>query len=170
MHRRKEVDPMDSLNRFAPFVVLIALFVVLQAALIGLDFRQGPGAVAEAFAKDYYYLDADMQKWLCAGEADSSDSVQAFLNRKSDEAAQRGFDISYLRRMFTHIHTQTISQDAESAVVHLTGTTRVAINPVFMVVGKLFRIGNDYPVDATIELIKENGRWRVCNTPLGLQS
>lgn len=161
---------MDSLNRFAPFVVLIALFVVLQAAFIGLDCRQGPATVAKAFAKDYYYLDEDMQKWLCTGEGDSSEAVQAFLISKSDEAAQRGFDISYLRHMFTHIHVKTVERNDDSASVHVTGTTRVAINPPFMIIGKLFRIGNDYPVDVTIDLIKEDGRWRVCNKALGLQS
>jgi hypothetical protein len=161
---------MDSLNRFAPFVVLIALFVVLQAALIGLDCQQGPATVAKAFAKDYYYLDADMQKWLCSSEGDSSEAVQAFLNSKTDEAAQRGFDVSYLRHMFTHIHVKTVELSNDSASVHLTGTTRVAINPAFMVVGKLFQLGDDYPVDTTIDLVKENGRWRVCSKALGLQS
>lgn len=161
---------MDSLNRFAPFAILFALFVVLQVVFIGLACQQGPSSVAEAFAKDYYYLDADMQKWMCTQEGDNSEAVQAFLNAKNDEAAQRGFDVSYLRHMFTHIHVQTISQNAESASVHLKGTTRVAVNPVFMVIGKMFRIGKDYPVDVTIDLVKENGRWRVCKKALELQS
>lgn len=160
---------MDPLNRIAPFAVLIAVFVVLQAALIGLDCQQGPATVAKAFAKDYYYLDEDMQKWLCSSEGDSGEAVQAFLNSKRDEAAQRGFDVSYLRHMFTHIHVKTIEQSEDSASVHLNGTTRVAINPAFMIVGKLFRIGENYHVDETIDLIKENGRWRVCTKALGLQ-
>lgn len=161
---------MDPLNRFAPFVVLIALFVVLQAALIGLDCQQGPATVAKAFAKDYYYLDDDMQKWLCTNDGDSGEAVEAFLNSKRDEAAQRGFDISYLRHMFTHIHVKTVELSDDTASVHVTGTTRVAINPPFMIVGKLFRIGNDYPVDVTIDLVKENGSWRVCNRALEIQS
>lgn len=161
---------MDPLNRFAPFAALIAIFVVLQAALIGLDCQQGPATVAKAFAEDYYYLDEDMQKWLCSSEGESDEVVRAFLNGKRDEAAQRGFDVTYLRHMFTHIHVETIERSDDSASVHLTGTTRVAINPVFMIVGKLFRIGNNYHVDETIDLVKEDGRWRVCNAPLGLQS
>jgi hypothetical protein len=161
---------MDSLNRFAPFAALFALFVVLQAALIGLDCQQGPAAVAKAFAEDYYYLDEDMQKWLCTSEGDNDETVQAFLNGKRDEAAQRGFDITFLRHMFTHIHVKTVAQSDDTASVHVVGTTRVAINPPFMVVGKLFRIGHDYPVDVTIDLVKEEGRWRVCGQAFGLQS
>jgi hypothetical protein len=49
-----------------------------------------------------------------------------------------------------------------TAKIHLTGKSRVCINPAFMLVGKLFQIGRDHIVDETIELVKEDGRWRVC--------
>lgn len=165
----KEVENMDQLNRFAPFAILVALFVLLQAAFIGLDCQRGPAAVAKAFAKDYFYLDADMQQYLCNRGDDSRTAVQAFLDHKREAAAQRGFGIDYLRHMFTHIRVETLQQDADTAKVRVEGVTRVAINPAFMVIGKLFRIGRNYPVDATLDLVREKGSWRVCGKAFGLQ-
>jgi len=150
-----------TVNRIAPFVVLFAIFAVLQPALIALDCVQGPATAAKAFAKDYYYLDADMQKWLSNADGDAKAMVDDFLYKKEQEAAMRGFAPNRLRRMFTQIHVATEEVEHNTATVHVKGNTRVAIYPPFMVIGKLFNIGNDYPVDVTMHLVKENGKWRV---------
>jgi hypothetical protein len=153
---------MGQPNRFAPFVVLAVLFVVLQPALVALDCRQTPASVAKQFIKDYYYLDPGMEKWLCAQVTDAQ-WVDAYLHGQSDEAARRGFSVNYLRRMFTRLHVKTIEAKADSASVHVRGTARGGIYPAFMVVGKMFGLGQNYTVDSTVHLVKENGRWRVCN-------
>lgn len=153
---------MGQANRFAPFVVLAAIFIVLQPALVALDCRQSPASVAKRFIKDYYYLDPAMEKWLCAQVADAQ-WVDAYLQSKSDAAARRGFSINYLRRMFTRLHVETIAAKADSASVHVQGTIREGIYPAFMVIGKMFGLGQSYTVDSTVHLVKENGRWRVCN-------
>jgi hypothetical protein len=36
------------------------------------------------------------------------------------------------------------------------------INPVFTIIGKLFFIGETYEVDETLNIIKEDGKWKVC--------
>jgi hypothetical protein len=150
------------MGRFAPFVVLVVLFVVLQPVLVVLDGRQTPASVAKRFVEDYYYLDPDMEKWLCAQLVEAQ-WVDNYLQGKAEEAAQRGFGRPYLRQLFTHIHVHTVAAQADSAVVEVKGTTRTAINPAFMVVGKIFGIGQEYKVETAINLVKEDGRWRVCN-------
>ncbi|RJQ71737.1 MAG: hypothetical protein C4519_19445 [Desulfobacteraceae bacterium] len=149
-------------NRFAPFVVLFISFVVLQAILAAVDSRQTPAKAARAFIKEYFYLDPDMQKWLCT-EKRNAGMVEDFLQVKADQAAQQGYEISYFRHMFTKMHVNTIGQEADSARVQISGTTRVAINPVFMVIGKLFNLGQNHPMDVTLDLVKQNGHWRVCD-------
>jgi hypothetical protein len=160
---------MGQQNRFAPFVIVLVLFVVIQLGLIAADMRQGPVQVAKQFTKDYFYLQPSMQKFLCQSLAEGGEVVDEFLYHKEMEARQRGFSLKYLQHMFTSIHLKTVEQDEKSALVHVTGTTRVAINPAFMLVGKLFRIGRDYPVDATLELVKQDDGWRVCGAPFDLQ-
>ncbi len=150
------------MGRFAPFVVLVVLFVVLQPVLVVLDCRQTPTSVAKQFVEDYYYLDPAMEKFLCAQVAET-EWVDTYLQGKADEAARRGFSAKNLRRMFTHMHLETLTAQEDAAVVQVKGNLRTAIYPAFMVVGKMFGIGQNYDVETTINLIKEDGRWRVCN-------
>lgn len=153
---------MGQASRIAPFIVLVVVFIVLQPLLVVLDCRQTPASVAKQFVQDYYYLDADMEKWLCESVVETG-WVEAYLQSKTDEAARRGFGAKNLRRMFTHMHVETVAAQDDLAVVEIRGTLRTAIYPAFMVVGKMFGIGQNYDVDTTVNLTRENGRWRVCN-------
>jgi hypothetical protein len=160
---------MGQQNRFAPFIIVLALFAVLQVGLIAADQYETPVRVAKQFTKDYFYLDASMQDYLCQSLAEDGRVVDHYLNQKRIEAQQRGFSANYLRHMFTGLHLETIEQDDKTAHIHVSGTSRVAINPAFMLVGRLFQLGKNYPVDATLELVKEEDGWRVCGAPFGLQ-
>jgi hypothetical protein len=68
------------------------------------------------------------------------------------------------------LHVDTISLEDDFATVRITGKTRTAINPVFMVIGKLFHLGEYHPVDLTLDMVKEKGKWRVCGEVPGLNS
>ena len=152
----------------APFAIVIGITVVLQLALIGADIQQTPVKVAKRFAGNYYAIDADMQDYLCSDLAQDGELVSDYLYAKQQEASQRGLPVSYLRHQMTKVHATLMDETDERVKVHLTGTTRVCINPAFMIIGKLFQIGTDYPMDETIELVKDNGKWRVCGNPFGL--
>ncbi len=152
----------------APLLIVIGIAVVLQLALIGIDSQETPVKVAKAFASDYYYLDADMQDYLCEELAADGELVSNYLISKEKEAFQRGLGTNYLRHMFTKLHISVVEPGDDKMTVHLTGTTRVCINPAFMMVGRLFGIGQNYSVDETLELVKEGKKWRVCGTPFGL--
>lgn len=154
--------------KLTPLVIAVVIAAVLQLGLIGADCRQTPTKVAKNFARAYYYLDSDMQDYLCAGMAEDGKVVNDYLYQKETEAFQRGLSINYIRRKFLKMHVRIVDCDKDTMKVHLTGTTRVCINPAFMLVGKLFNIGNDYPVDETLELVKENKKWRICGNPFGL--
>ena len=43
-----------------------------------------------------------------------------------------------------------------------------AINSVFALVAKIFRIGKTHQVDETLTAVKEDGRWKICGTPFAL--
>ena len=66
----------------APLLIVIGIAVVLQLALIGIDCQQTPVKVAKAFASDYYYLDKDMQAYLCADLAEGGELVNNYLYSK----------------------------------------------------------------------------------------
>jgi hypothetical protein len=166
---KKELTKMPKKSNLAPLFIVIGAAIVLQAALIAIDCRQTPITVAENFAGAYYYLDADMADYLCESLAKDGEAVNRYLVEKNTEASQRGLGTNYLRHKFVKIHTDVVESSPDSMRVHLTGRTRVCINPAFMLVGKLFGIGRDHPVDETLELTRENNQWRVCGTPFGLR-
>jgi len=152
----------------APMLIVLGIAVVLQLALIGIDSQETPVKVAKAFASDYYYLDADMQDYLCEDLAADGELVDNYINSKEIEASQRGLGTNYLRHMFTKLKVSVVESGEDKMTVHLSGTTRVCINPAFMMVGRLFGIGQNYSVDETLEMVKEGKRWRICGTPFGL--
>ena len=149
-------------------VILIIAFVLIQGVLIAADQQQTPLRVAKQFTKDYYYLNPEMQVLLCSELAQEGELIADWTYRRQHEAQQRGLPQHYMRQLFTQLHLEVIEQDQDSAQVHVTGVTRRAINPAFMLVGKLFRIGRDYEVDAILELVREEKGWRVCGAPFDL--
>jgi hypothetical protein len=155
-------------QNLAPFGLVIGLAVILQLVLVGLDCSQTPAKVARNFADAYYYLDADMEKYVCNALKEESDAVGDYLYLKQLEASQRGLPTTYLRHKLVHAHLEMVESGDTTAKIHLTGKSRVCINPAFMLVGKFFQLGRDYPVDQTIELVKEDGRWKVCGGSVDL--
>ncbi len=153
----------------APFAIVIGVAVVLQLALIGADSRQTPAKIARQFAEAYYYINPEMQDYLCHDLADKG-VVDNFLYKTKQDASQRGFSTDYLRQKFTKMHLIATQTGDTTMTVHLMGTTRTCIHAPFMVVGKIIGIGRDYHVDAHIDLVKENGHWRVCGNPFGINS
>jgi hypothetical protein len=152
------------------FIPVLVLAVCLQVIFIVADCRDTATGAAIEFSKAYFLLDASMANRLCSDLStdEEKDWTADLIQRVSDEAGQRGFQPGMLKYSLEHIHTRTLHQDAASAEIHLSAVKRVCINPVFAWVAKLFRLGETQPVSATLELVKENGTWKVCGNPFEL--
>jgi hypothetical protein len=153
----------------APLAIVIGIAVILQLALIGIDCKQTPDSVARNFTEAYYALNPEMQDYLCAGLVEKG-VVDRYLRQQKQQASSRGFSTNSLRKAFTRLHVNVAESGDDSMTLHVHGSTRVCINRPFMIIGKLFGIGRDYPVEAHIDVVKENGRWRVCGNPFGIDS
>ena len=94
--------------------------------------------------------------------------VGDYINRVADEARASGFDLSYMRSKLIDLETNTRMVDDNTAEVHITAERERAINPIYALVGRLFFLIETQPVDATLEVIKEEGRWKVCGQPFSL--
>lgn len=153
---------MGPQKRLMQFGIVIVLAVIVQLIFLAADCRQTPVRIAEDFVRNYYYLDPAMADQLCVAASADGEAVVDYLYKKTQDASQRGFSTNYVRRMFTELHVQIVSRDDTSAKVHVSGETRTAINPAYMVIGKLFHIGEYQPVDMHFNLVKEPQGWRVC--------
>lgn len=156
---------MEKNSRSTAIALTILLAVFLQVLFAWADGQQTPNRVAVSFAKAYFQLDASMSRYLCSElkSSEDIDIVEEFIHQSVNEVYQQGFDASWGKSMLFDIETHTLSQDPDSARVRLTAKRRKSINPVFTVVAKLFHLGETSTVEETIELTKEDGKWKVCN-------
>ncbi len=160
---------MANRNNNVWWVLVLVLAVCLQVAFVFADCKQTATGTAIDFSKAYFLLDTDMEQYLCSDLAgDDESAAGAYLHAMTETAAQRGFGTGMVRQMIYHVHTETLSQDAESATIHVEGLRRTCINPVFAYVAKLFQLGEAHPFEETLDLVKEEGQWKICGAPYGL--
>ena len=151
-------------------VTVIMIGTLLQIILAAGDNRDTPYGAAIAFSKAYFGLCPELAQTMANNgvNTDEIDVADAYLHSQSLEAAARGYHISRLRKMLYSIHTETIAQDASTATVHIRGTTRIAINPLYGFVGKIFFLTSPTDVEETINLVKEGSKWKVSGQPFAL--
>ena len=94
--------------------------------------------------------------------------VQSYLERIDQEARSLGYEFNYMKQGLYHIEAKTTLKNADTAVVTLKGERRRTINPVFGLVARWFFMGEVHPVEATLNLVKEGDRWKVCGQPFRL--
>ncbi len=161
---------MDSGSKFLTFTAIIMLGLILQVVLAVVDQRDSPEKAALEFAESYFWLDPAMSGRLCkdlAGEAENN-AAQNYLQRIDQEARSLGYEANYMKQGLYHIDLKATLKDANSAMVAIKGERRRTINPVFGLVARWFFMGETHPVETTLDLVKEDGAWKVCGKPFRL--
>ncbi len=156
-------------NRSA-WILVVILAVFLQVVFVFADGRQTATGTAIDFSKAYFLLDADMERYLCSEltEDEETSVVSDHIQAAVDSAAARGFPESMAREMIYRVKTETLAQEDESATIRLEGSRRTRINPVYAFVAKLFQLGETREFEETLELVKQDGKWKVCGAPFGM--
>jgi hypothetical protein len=151
--------------------VAVILGIILQGALILADCKDTPTRAAVKFSKAFYRLDPDMAELLCKKyiTGDKGNVVENYIHTVSKEAKDRGLGLNYMKSILYGVETHTRIIDDVTAEIKLTANRRTAINPIYALIGKFFRIGKTYQVDTLIPVTKEDGKWKVCG-PLSLLS
>lgn len=158
-------EKMASGNKFLPWVALIVLFIGFQAVFILADCRYTAPRTAKEFIKAYYALDPSMSSMVCNDlrEDETADPAARFIENVSNEAEALGHNLNYMRSQLMTLHAKTVSETESSAVIHVTGTRKRCVHPIFTFIARLFFLGDTFPVDKTLTLVREDDRWRVCS-------
>jgi hypothetical protein len=161
---------MPDVSKYVPLLVVICIGIVVQLLLIPLDCINKPYKTAVAFTEAYFKIDPSMANYLCEDSktVDDIDTVAQYLYDMTKQARDRGFDKRYLKSKLYHVMTHTTYLGDAEATVSISADRRTAINPVFAWVAKLFHIGETHPFQETLEIVKEDGKWKVCGSPLSL--
>jgi hypothetical protein len=159
---------MAKVVKYLPLIVAVLIGLLFQLLFIFWDKAETPSKAAMAFAKAYFMLDQHtLTERLCKQPA-SSEMVDKYLYRTTQKAAQRGFGPGYVKSRIFQMQTHTLERSDDTAKVRITGKRRSSINPVYEYVGNLFNLTRAYDVEAVLDLVKENGQWKVCGKELNL--
>jgi hypothetical protein len=162
---------MDRKSMSTPIVLVILAGILVQIILLFGDNRALPHRTAIAFSKAYFQLDPAMGKFLCSDlKGDEEvDPVATLRIRRFDEARERGIPLGMVQSNLYHVDSFTeFNEDGSQAKVRITAARRTAINPVYAWVSRLFFIGESQHMEETLDLVKEEGAWKVCGNPFGL--
>jgi hypothetical protein len=153
---------MAKVGKYLPLIVAVLIGLLFQLIFIFLDKTETPSKAAMAFVQAYYLLDEQtLLDRLCQKSA-STEMVDNYLYRVTQEAAQRGFAPRYMKSRIFQMHTQTLEKSDDTAKVRIIGKRRNSINPVYEYVSRLFCLTTAYDVETDLNLVKENGQWKVC--------
>jgi hypothetical protein len=151
-------------NKRSAFIAVFLLAFCLQILFVFADTRDTPGKAAVEFAQMYYQLDPAMTTRLCDALAldEENNVVASYIQSTAKQANERGYDVSYMKKTLFNVSTHTLKMGSSSAEIRITGEMKKGINPLFAYVGKLFMLGKTTPLDQTVNVIKEGGKWKVC--------
>lgn len=161
---------MVRLSRGTGIILVVFLGFLVQSLFSFADSIDTPGKAVVQFSKAYFNLDKSMAKRICKERLASEDVdiINQYIYLAAKEAKERGFDINFMKNKLYHIKIETISKKDNEAQIRITGKIRVAINPVYPIVAKLFNLGATHEVDEIINVIKEDAKWKVCDNLFSL--
>lgn len=144
-------------------IALVLLFAVfLQLIFVSAELKETPDRAAVAFAKAYYRLDPDMADRVCREVIENGDPVDTLIYNSATEAKQRGFGPAYMKSQLFKVRTSILEQNEATAQVNLVWERKKAIHPAFAYFAKMWDIGKTYHEEKNIDLVLEEGKWKVC--------
>ena len=161
---------MVRLSKSAGIILVLIIGFLLQLLFSIADTIDSPSKAVVQFSKAYFNLDKSMAKRICKKRLTSEtvDVIDQYIYLLAKEAKERGFGINFMKNKLYHIETETISKNENEAQIRITGKIRVSINPVYPIIAKIFNIGATHKVDEIINVIKEDGKWKVCGSLFSL--
>ncbi|MBW2248568.1 MAG: hypothetical protein JRF62_15580 [Deltaproteobacteria bacterium] len=161
---------MVRLSKGAGIILVLIIGLLVQLLFSVADAIDTPNKAVVQFSKAYFNIDKSMAKKICKERLASEDVdvIDQYIYLSAKEAKERGFGINFMKNKLYHIETETLSKKENEAQIRITGKIRVSINPVYPIVANLFNIGATHEVDEIINVIKEDGKWKVCGSLFSL--
>ena len=155
---------MFPLNKAAGIIIVLIIGLFIQILFVFADTRDTPSTAVVEFSKAYFMLDESMAERIC-NERQASDEIEVidqhvYLAEK--QASERGFDINLVKYKLYNIETEVITKNDNKTQVRITGKRRVSINPLYSIVTKIFDLAATHEIDEVIDVINEDGKWKVC--------
>lgn len=151
-------------NRRGAFLMVFVIAFILQVIFIYADTRDTPALAVVEFSRMYYQLDPAMSARLCSDLAQNEEKnvVATYIQNTASQARELGYDVNYMKSTLFNIKTYILKSNGDSAEIRITADMKKGIHPLFAYVGRLFSLGKTTPLDQTVNVVKEGGKWKVC--------
>lgn len=161
---------MEKKSNSTAIALTLVLALFLQVVFALASTSDSPGKAVIEFSEAYFKLDPAMADRICEERkvVDDVDVVEQYLYLSAQEAKARGFDIGWLKKGLYHVETTTFARGENEAKVQIRGALRTRMNPVFAWVAGIFRLGETEHLEDVIDVVKEDGKWKVCGTLFAL--
>ncbi len=155
---------MVHLSRVTGIIIVLIIGLFIQILFAFADTRDTPSTAVVEFSKAYFMLDKSMAERICNERqaSDEIDVIDQHIYLAEKQASERGFDINLVKYKLDNIETEIITKNDNRTQVRITGKRRVSINPVYSIVAKIFDLAATHEIDEVINVIKEDGKWKVC--------
>ena len=147
------------------FIPALILGIALQFFLVQADKIDTPEKAAFEFLSLYYKIDPNMEQRLCKADVTDGDinKVQQYVDSVNAEAKIRGYLPNYMRHTLFHAEKYRINQDDSHVEVKIDARKRRLIRCAYPYVAQLFKLGKIEHVEHDLKVIKEDGKWKVCD-------
>lgn len=154
-------------NKIIPLTLVIVLGILVQVMFVFADMQETPRKAAIAFAEAYYGFDKEgLAERLCESSmtVDEVNAVDQYIYDAARKAEARGYNLGmYVKNNLYHLKTETLEESFDKARIHLTAERKSGLRT-------FFSKEDVHPVDATFDLVRENGKWKVCTDLLSLDN
>ncbi len=154
---------MAKTNMIISFALVILLAVFFQVLFVFADTRETPERAAREFAEAYvnYNREALVNR-LCETNliVDGANVVDAYLHRQAQRAKSLGYSLFWMKDCLYHLEMEILSSGNSQARIHLTAERKSPLRRFFG--------GKTQHVDETLDLVREEGKWKVCGGPFSL--
>ena len=153
---------MDRFRNLIPLVLVILLGVLVQVVLVAVQTKEAPAEAAVEFTKAFYQMSPRVTDRMCGDLLEDKAQINDQFYKAIADARERGFSASYPKMQLFDIRAVVLAQDETSAQVQLHCSMKRAIHPAFAYFLKMWNMGETYHLDEVVDLVKEDGHWKVC--------
>jgi hypothetical protein len=139
--------------------LVILLGIALQVVFVFAEGKDTPNKAAVEFAEAYFKFDPAMKDMLCSELAynQEQDYVGMYIYDGLKRAKDLGYSLNYIKTGLKDIATNTLELGENSATIELKAKSTYALRTFFT--------GDKFEVHHNLELVKEDGKWKVCGNP-----
>lgn len=148
-------------NKIVSLALVLILGIFLQVLFVSADVRDTPIRAAREFAEAYVGFDKETLTSRLCGEnlvVDDVNVVDAYLYKARRKAEDLGYSLNYMKDCLYHVEAEVLNESRAEARVRLSATRKSPLRQFFG--------GEADHVEETFDMVKEDGKWKVCGGPL----